>query len=410
MSRRALPFPKWFDDMTDFSSGPTMNETRPTRFGWILALGDWLGDEYGAGPYPLHRPVFNGNEHAYLRECIDSNFVSSVGQRVNDIERMVAEFTGANYAIATVNGTAALHAALHVVGVSRGDEVLTQALTFVATCNAIAYTGAKPVFVDVDQDTLGMSPAALEQFLGEHCESRDGACFNRQTGARVRACLPMHTFGFPCRIEAIAAICRNHGIELIEDAAESLGSYSGDHHTGTFGRMATLSFNGNKIITTGGGGMVITDDEELARRLKHLTTTAKQPHAWEFRHDELGFNYRMPNLNAALGCAQMEQLDGFLAAKRKLTELYAEFFRGQGVTMVSEREGTRANLWLNAIVLDDPTARDGLLQQANDAGIMMRPIWRLMTDLAMYADCQHDGLANSRWAEARVINLPSSVP
>jgi perosamine synthetase len=381
----------------EFFSVRAMDEKDFQSLDWICGLAVEMKSRYGEAPYALHRPVFKGREKRYLEECIDSNFVSSVGQRVNDIERMVAEYTGTGFAIATVNGTAALHAALHVSGVERGDEVLTQALTFVATCNAIAYAGARPVFVDVDRDTLGLSPDALERFLSDFAEIRDGQCFNRKTGARISVCVPMHTFGFPCRIEAIAEICDRYGIALVEDAAESLGSYSGSRHTGTFGKFGTLSFNGNKIITTGGGGMILTNDESLARRAKHLTTTAKEPHAWEFRHDEIGFNYRMPNLNAALGCAQMEQLEGFLSAKREIAERYAEFFEPHGVRLLAEREGTRANFWLNAIVLDDPAERDVLLKEANEAGIMMRPIWRLMCDLPMYADCQRDGLENSRW-------------
>jgi perosamine synthetase len=381
-----------------------------SRISWLGSFEDLLKGTYAEWPLPLHRPIFKGKEQQYLKECIASNFVSSVGQRVNDIERMVAEYTGADFAVATVNGTSALHAALHLSSVKRGDEVLTQALTFVATCNAIAYAGASPVFVDVDRDTLGLSPEALDRFLAENAELRDGRCFNKKTGARISACIPMHTFGFPCRIETLVEICDRYGIALVEDAAESLGSYSGARHTGTLGQFGTLSFNGNKIITTGGGGMIMTNDGALARRAKHLTTTAKEPHAWEFRHDELGFNYRMPNLNAALGCAQMEQLDGFLVSKREIAERYADFFEHQGVRMLAERKGTRANFWLNAIILDDPAQRDVLLKDANEAGIMMRPIWRLMCDLPMYSDCQRDGLENSRWAEARVVNLPSSVP
>jgi aminotransferase in exopolysaccharide biosynthesis len=359
---------------------------------------------------PLHRPLFAGDEKALLAECIDTSFVSSVGKRVDEFEARVAEFTGARHAVAVVNGTAALQVALRVAGVQSGDEVITQALTFVATANAIVHAGASPVFVDVERETLGMSPDALEAFLESETERRDEGCYNRRSGRKIAACMPMHTFGHPCRIEEIARVCADWGIELVEDAAESLGSYRGDRHTGTFGRLGVFSFNGNKIITTGGGGMIVTDDEALARRAKHLTTTAKLPHPYEFVHDEIGYNFRMPNLNAALGCAQMEQLPGFLAAKREIAEGYRRLCDELGVVFISEQPGTRANYWLNAIVLDSRQARDAFLKATNDAGVMTRPIWRLMNELAMFADCQNDGLATSTWLEERVVCLPSSVP
>jgi perosamine synthetase len=365
---------------------------------------------YGSGFIPLHRPVFEGNERQYLIDCIDSNFVSSVGAKVTEFEHQIAAFTGAKYAIATVNGTAALHVALQLAGVQAGDEVITQALSFVATCNALSYAGATPVFVDVDRETLGLSPEALKRFLAEHAVLRDGQAFNRSTGKRIKACVPMHTFGHPCRIQEIAALCASYGIELVEDAAESLGSYVGDRHTGTFGRVATLSFNGNKVITTGGGGMLITNDEALARRAKHLTTTAKVPHPYEFVHDEVGYNYRLPNLNAALGCAQMEKLPQMLAMKGEVAARYATFFEGTGIRFVSAPAGTSANYWLNAIVLDSLAERDEFLRYSNSLDVMTRPIWRLMTHLQMYRHCQHDGLAHSLWLEERVVNLPSSVP
>lgn len=365
---------------------------------------------YGDGFIPLHRPVFEGNEKRYLIDCIDSNFVSSVGAKVAEFEQRIAEFTGAKYAVATVNGTAALHVALQLAGVRRDDEVISQALTFIATCNALSYAGAHPVFVDVDRDTLGMSPAALRRFLEAHAERRADGCYNRGTGRRIAACVPMHTFGFPVRINEIAAICDEYGIPVVEDAAESLGSYVGGRHTGTFGRMATLSFNGNKTITTGGGGMIVTDDEALARRAKHLTTTAKIPHPYEFVHDEVGYNYRLPNLNAALGCAQMERLPEMLAIKAEVARRYAEFFAGSDVRLVQPLEGDIANYWLNAIVLDSEAERDAFLQFTNSRDVMTRPIWRLMSRLPMFRDCQHDGLENSYWLEARVVNLPSSVP
>lgn len=367
-------------------------------------------DIYGDGFIPLHRPVFEGNEKRYLIDCIDSNFVSSVGAKVTEFEQQVAAFTGSKYAIATVNGTAALHVALQLAGVQRDDEVITQALTFIATCNALSYAGAHPVFVDVDRDTLGLSPEALRRWLSEHADLRDGQAFNRGSGRRIAACVPMHAFGFPLRIAEVAAICVEWGIALVEDAAESLGSWVGDRHTGTFGTLATLSFNGNKVITTGGGGMIVTDDEAIAQRAKHLTTTAKIPHPYEFVHDEVGYNYRLPNLNAALGCAQMERLPEMLAIKAEVAARYREFFAGTGVRFVEPLPGTTANWWLNAIVLGSEAERDDFLQYTNAQGVMTRPIWRLMPRLAMYVDCQHDGLENSYWLEARVVNLPSSVP
>jgi perosamine synthetase len=365
---------------------------------------------YGDGFIPLHRPVFEGNERQYLVDCIESNFVSSVGAKVTEFEQQIAEFTGSRFAIATVNGTAALHVALQLAGVQRGDEVISQALTFIATCNALSYTGAHPVFVDVDLDTMGMSPRALQRFLINHAEKRAGQAWNKSTGRRISACVPMHTFGLPCRIAEIAAICTEWGIALVEDAAESLGSYVGDRHTGTFGAMGTLSFNGNKVITTGGGGMIITDDEALAKRAKHITTTAKIPHPYEFVHDEVGYNYRLPNLNAALGCAQMERLPWMLEVKQQVAERYHAFFDAMGVQMAAPLSGCKANNWLNAIILDDKAERDAFLAYTNEQGVMTRPIWRLMSELQMFKQCQHDGLENSRWLEERVVNVPSSVP
>ena len=371
---------------------------------------DFVRSIYGQGFVPLHRPVFEGNERAYLVDCVDSNFVSSVGARVNEFEQRIAAFTGAGHAVATVNGTAALHVALQLAGVGPGDEVVTQALSFIATCNAIRYAGAQPVFVDVDLDTMGMSPGALRRFLEENTETRGGQAYNRASGRRIAACVPMHTFGHPCRIEEIVRICDAHGLAVIEDAAESLGSYVGDRHTGTFGRLSTLSFNGNKVITTGGGGMVLTDDPVLAARAKHLTTTAKVPHPYEFVHDEVGYNYRMPNLNAALGCAQMEKLEAMLAVKADVARAYREFFEGQSMRFVNGRDGTTPNYWLNAIVVADEAQRDSLLAYCNARDVMARPVWRLMSRLAMFEACQHDSLENSLWLEARIVNLPSSVP
>lgn len=371
---------------------------------------DFVRNIYGQGFIPLHRPIFMGNERPYLVDCIDSNFVSSVGAKVTEFEQQIAAFTGARFAIATVNGTAALHVALQLAGVHRNDEVISQALTFVATCNALSYTGALPVFVDVDRDTLGMSPQALRRFLAEHAEIRDGQAWNTHSSRRIAACVPMHTFGLPCRIEEIAAICTEWGIALVEDAAESLGSYVANRHTGTFGLFGTLSFNGNKVITTGGGGMIITNDEALAKRAKHITTTAKIPHPFEFVHDEVGYNYRLPNLNAALGCAQMERLPWMLDRKQQIADQYRAFFAAQGVQMAAPLPNCTGNNWLNAIVLADRAERDAFLAYTNEQGVMTRPIWRLMSELEMFRHCQHDGLDNSRWLEERVVNVPSSVP
>ena len=375
------------------------------------AVIDHVRAVYGTGGFiPLHRPVFSGTEREDLVACIDSNFVSSVGEKVTEMERRVAAFAGAKFGVAVVNGTGALQVALRVAGVESGDEVVTQALTFVATANAIAHAGAEPVFVDVDRETLGMSPEALARWLDANAERREGGCFNRATGKRIAACMPMHSYGHPCAIETIAEICARWGIELVEDAAESLGSWRGERHTGTFGRLGVFSFNGNKIITTGGGGVIVTDDEALAKHAKHLTTTAKVPHPYEYVHDELGYNFRMPNLNAALGCAQMEQLPGFLETKREIAEGYRQFFEETGVHFVSEPEGTRSNYWLCCIVLDSREDRDAFLKATNDAGVMTRPVWALMSRLPMYAGCQNDGLEVSKWLEDRVVNLPSSVP
>ena len=365
-----------------------------------------FGDDF----IPLHRPVFEGNERQYLIDCIDSNFVSSVGEKVQEFEEKIADFTGSKHAIATVNGTAALHVAIELAGVKPGDEVISQALTFIATCNAISYAGAKPLFIDVDIDTMGLSPSALKIFLEENAEKNEAGTFNKVSGRRISACVPMHTFGFPCRIAEIAEICTNWDIALIEDSAESLGSYVGSRHTGTFGSMATLSFNGNKVITTGGGGMIITDDSELAKRAKYITTTAKVPHPYEFFHDEIGYNYRMPNLNAALGCAQMERLDEFLKIKMQLADQWANFFNDRDTNFVKAVDGNKANHWLNSIILDSKKDRDNFLKLTNDNNVMTRPIWTLMSKLPMFKHCQTDGLKNSLWLEDRVVNIPSSVP
>lgn len=360
------------------------------------------------GFVPLHAPYFGGNEKKYLADTIDSTFVSSVGAYVNRFEEMMAEITGAKYAVATSNGTVALQLSLIVAGVKAGDEVITQPLTFIATANAIAHSNATPVFVDVDRDTMGLSPDALEVFLKENATMKNGATYNNKTGKRIAACIPMHTFGFPARIDNIAAICDEWNIALIEDAAESLGSYYNGKHTGTFGKLGTFSFNGNKTVTCGGGGAIVTNDEVLAKHAKHISTTAKIPHAWEFVHDEVGYNFRLPNLNAALACAQLEQLDTILENKRKTAALYQEYFSGTDIGFVTEMEGTKANYWLNCVVLKDLDNRNAFLEATNGAAVMTRPIWKLMNKLAMYEHCQCGDLTNSLWLEDRVVNIPSS--
>jgi len=361
------------------------------------------------GFIPLHSPLFAGNEKEYLMQCIDSTFVSSVGEFVTRFERQISEYTGAGFAVAAVNGTSALHLALHALGIGDRDEVITQPLTFVATCNAISYTGARPVFVDVDRDTMGMSPESLKEFLEQYCELRSNQCFRRETGKRIKACVPMHSFGFPCRIEDIVNICNDWNIPVIEDAAESLGSLSGGRHTGTFGKMGIFSFNGNKIITAGGGGCVVTDDEKLALRLKHLSTTAKEAHPWEYFHNETGFNYRMPNINAALLCAQMEELPVFLEKKRELAERYLEVFGRMGIEVKKERENTRANYWLNTIVMRSREERDALLEEAIKSKVMIRPAWKLMNTLPMYRDSFSASVKNSKNLSDCIVNVPSSV-
>lgn len=358
---------------------------------------------------PLHEPRFVGNEKTYLNECIDSTFVSSVGKFVDRFEAEFAHIVGAKYAIATVNGTAALHISLILAGVEQDDEVITQPLTFIATANAISYIGAKPVFLDVDLETMGLSPDALKRFLEQECVVADGQCVNRSTGKTIKACVPMHTFGHPCRIDEIKMLCDEWHIVLVEDAAESLGSYYKEKHTGTFGTLGAFSFNGNKIITSGGGGVIVTDDEILAARAKHITTTAKIPHKWEYVHDEIGYNYRLPNLNAALLCAQLEQLGDFLENKRILTAEYKRFFTAQNIRFMEEPLNARSNYWLNAVLLDDMKARDEFLEYTNSNGVMTRPIWTLMNKLEMFKSCQHDELLNALFLEERVVNIPSSV-
>jgi perosamine synthetase len=358
---------------------------------------------------PLHDPRFIGNEKKYLNECIDTNFVSSVGEFVTRFERMCAEYTGAKYAVAAVNGTAALHIALQLSGVQRNDEVLTQALTFIATANAISYTGAHPVFLDVDRDTMGLSPVAVAAWLGTHAELRNGQPFNTSTGRRIAACVPMHTFGHPVHLDELLAVLNQWNIPLVEDAAESIGSYYKGRHTGTFGKFGVLSFNGNKVITTGGGGMLLTNDEALAKMAKHLTTQAKIPHAWEFNHDHIGYNYRLTNINAALGCAQIESLPKILELKRQLAEQYAAYFSTTNWQLFVEPANCISNYWLNVLITADRAERDILLEHTNKQGVMTRPVWELMNRLPMFAHCQTDALENSIWLADRVVNIPSSA-
>lgn len=392
------------------------------------------------GFIPLHAPVFNGNEKKYLNECIDSTYVSSVGKFVDLFEEEMAKYTGATKAVACVNGTNALHLALKLVGVEQDTEVITQPLTFIATANAISYCNAQPVFLDVDKDTLGLSPEKLENWLKNNTkfDKTTLKLINKLTNKPITACVPMHTYGHPCRIDEIIEVCNKYNIPVVEDAAESLGSFYSpgeiykknetgfnkttisrgkNQHTGTFGEIGVLSFNGNKILTTGGGGMLLFKNEELAKKAKHLTTQAKVPHPWEFAHDEIGYNYRMPNINAALGLAQLEQLPKFLESKRKIAKAYKNFFsgchpeldEGSTLTFVSEPINTQSNYWLNTILLPNKKQRDNFLKFTNENGIMTRPVWTLMNKLEMFKDCQIGDLTNAKWLEERIVNIPSSV-
>ncbi|MBE7639229.1 LegC family aminotransferase [Salegentibacter sp. BLCTC] len=358
---------------------------------------------------PLHEPRFQGNEKKYLNNTIDSTFVSSVGAYVNKFEAMMQEITTTDKAVAVVNGTSGIQVALRLVGVNKGDEVLTQALTFVATANAIAYNAAKPVFIDVDRDTMGLSPKALNDFLDEFGELREDGCYNKKTGNKIAACLPMHTFGFPVRIDEIVKICTNWKIPVVEDAAESLGSEFKGKSPGSFGKVGVFSFNGNKIVTCGGGGAIVSNNIELGEKAKYLTTTAKKPHSYEYYHDELGYNYRMPNLNAALACAQLENLQSFIKNKRELAENYAYFFKDQDIRFRTEMPNTTANYWLMCVELENKKQRDLFLKETNDAGVMTRPIWQLMYKLPIYRDCFKDGQENAEFLEDRIVNIPSSV-
>ncbi len=372
---------------------------------------DFIHELYGNQDFvPLSVPVFIGNEKKYLNECIDTTFVSSVGKFVDRFEDDIAKYTGCKRAVVCVSGTNALHISLMLAGVERGDEVLTQALTFIATCNALSYIGAEPVFIDVDRDTMGLSPTAVREWLEMNAEIKDNQCFNKNTRRRIKACVPMHTFGHPVHLNELVEVCNEYHIELVEDAAESIGSLYKGKHTGTFGKIGALSFNGNKTITTGGGGMMLFNDEELGAYAKHITTQAKIPHRWEFRHDHIGYNYRMPNINAALGCAQLENIDTYIESKRQTAEAYKEFFKNvPDVEFYSEPTDCRSNYWLNAIILKDKDMQQDFLQFSNDNGIMTRPIWELMNRLPMFEHCQNDGLVNTIYFADRVVNIPSSV-
>ncbi len=366
------------------------------------------------GKIYLHEPLFVGNEKKYLEDCIDSTFVSSVGKYVDLFEENIAKYTESQKAVVCVNGTNALHMALLLKGVMPNDEVITQPLTFIATVNAICYCGANPVFIDIDRDNLGLSPDKLKEWITENVElKKDGnneiRSFNKKTKRKISACVPMHTFGHPCRIDEIAEICKNYNIPLVEDAAESLGSKYKNKYTGTFGEIGILSFNGNKIITTGGGGMLLFNDLELANKAKYLTTQAKVPHPWEFVHDEIGFNYRMPNINAALGVAQLEQIERFLEAKRNLASNYLNFFNQQGIHFVKEPKNAKSNYWLNAILLNNRAERDEFLEFTNGNGVMTRPVWELMNKLPMFKNSLSENLSNAEWISDRLVNIPSSV-
>ena len=358
---------------------------------------------------PLHEPSFVGNEKKYLSECIDSTFVSSIGKFVDELEEKIAKYTGAKYVVATSNGTSALHISLLLADVDKNSEVITQPLTFVATCNAISYCNAKPIFIDVDKDTMGLSPSALRYFLENNTIIKNKQCINNKTNKVIKACLPMHSYGHPCRIDEIKKICDEYYIFLIEDAAESIGSLYNNKHTGTFGQIGTISFNGNKIITAGGGGCVVTNDKVLAKKAKHLTTTAKVPHKWNFNHDMVGYNYRMPNLNAALLVAQLEKLNDFITNKRNLANKYEIFFKNMDYNFFKEPKDSRSNYWLNSIILKDKTQRDKFLEETNSNGVMTRPVWTLMNKLPMFKDAQCDDLKISKWLEERVVNIPSSI-
>jgi len=373
-------------------------------------LIQFVRDTYQTNDFiPLHAPTFTGNEKLYVTDTIDSTFVSSVGQYVEDFEKHIEVYTGTTQAVAAVNGTAALHTALYMAGVKSGDLVITQALTFVATCNALFHMGAEPVFVDVSKVSLGLCPQATSDFLESNAIiNSDGECIHKASGRRIKAVVPMHTFGHPVELDELLAVCLKWNLVLVEDAAESLGSFYKGKHTGTIGDFSAISFNGNKVITTGGGGMVLCKNQEDGVHTRHVTTTAKVSHPYEFYHDEPGFNYRLPNLNAALGCAQMEVLPDFLKQKRILAGQYQTLFSGSDFQFVVEPEYAQSNYWLNAIICPDTASRDLLLKETNEQGVMTRPIWQLIHRLPMFKNAFRGDLKISEWVEAHLINLPSS--
>jgi len=384
-----------------------MNESNNN---YNLAIINFIKSIYKNDKFiPLHEPRFLGNEKKYINECIDSTFVSSVGKFVDELEEKIAKYVNTKYSVATTNGTSALHISLLLAGVDSDCEIITQPLTFVATCNAINYCKANPIFVDVDRDTMGLSPIALKSFLENNTTIKNNLCINNKTNKIIRACVPMHAYGHPCRIEEIRKICDEYYIFLIEDAAESMGSFYKGKHTGTFGQLGVISFNGNKIITAGGGGCIITDDEILAKKAKHLTTTAKVSHEWDFNHDTVGYNYRMPNLNAAILVAQLEKLDDFIINKRNLANKYENFFKDINYNFFKEPKSSKSNYWLNSIIFKDRIERDKFLEETNAKGVMTRPIWILMNKLPMFKNAQSSNLKNSEWLFERVVNIPSSV-
>lgn len=372
-------------------------------------LTEFIKHLYNTNEYiPLHAPKFNGNESKYVLSTIESTFVSSVGEFVDSFEKRIEKYVGTPKAVATVNGTSALHVALYLADVQRSDLVITQALTFVATCNALYHMGAEPIFLDISPETLGLCPKQLLIYLKENAEIRETGCFHLKTKQRIKAVVPMHTFGHPVELDEIKIICEQWRLTLVEDAAESLGSFYKGHHTGTIGEFGAISFNGNKIITTGGGGVVLCDNVEMGKKAKHITTTAKLSHPYEFYHDEPGFNYRMPNLNAALGCAQLEQLENFLQLKREVANSYKKFFENTSLKFVSEPKDCRSNYWLNSVICPDSQLRDEILINTNKSGVMTRPVWKLMHRLPMFKDSLRGDLSYSEYIEAHLINLPSS--
>ena len=371
---------------------------------------DFVREVYGTKKnILLHEPKFIGNEKKYLNQSIDRTFVSTVGKFVDEFEEKIAKYVGAKHAIATTNGTSALHVSLILAGVKKNNEVITQPLNFVASSNAISYCNAEPIFIDVDRDTMGLSPSALKSFLNKNTTVKNKQCFNNKTKKVIKACVPMHSYGHPCRIDEIKQICDEYHIFLIEDAAESVGSFYKNRHTGTFGHLGVMSFNGNKIITAGGGGCIVTNDKVLAEKAKHLSTTAKVPHKWDFNHDMVGYNYRMPDINAALLLAQLENLNDFINNKRNLANKYEGFFKDRDCDFFKEPKNSKSNYWLNSIILKDKHQKDKFLEGTNSKGVMTRPIWTLMNKLPMFKDAQCDDLKNSKWFDKRVVNIPSST-